>query len=679
MSIHFFSKYEIKISKKEFDTGFVKCQKTAIVTFFNKDTKEVQEYGYLDNSSIYDILKTNKEIQLDNCYIKDFELIKFNNATKTEQLRFHNISSENVFFDSPDKTIDLSNLHFLKDEISFRNSIFICKELNFQETMFNSKFVNFEYITFNCETINFSKTTFSDGDVSFKHAKFKEGVKSFEDINFGHGKVVFEDVEFGNGDVLFTNTNFNDGKCSFKVANFGKGKVDFSRCKFGTSETSFEKVNFGDGSISFRSADFQDGKVNFISSVFGDGNKSFINTEFGNGNITFKNSNFGNGKKSFRLAVFGEGSVDFHFATFNKGDIIFDRVKFKDGGIDFKAVDFGVGKTSFKKTSFGHGNIIFENCKLDGLFLMEDSVFGNGEFNLQEAEFEKAVAEIHNVDFGVGKISFQRSKFKTLSLKNSQLSNYFDLRIKSCEMLDLSNTVIKDIVDLNPYDYDAEIKAINLSGMRLLGRIYIDWRKSKIKDLIYNQKEETTRSKEEQFRILKENYSVTGLYSYEDEAYVEFKRTEAKAILEHALSDKPKEAGKFNILWLMKVFQARLKYFFNWLIFDKMGKYATDPVRVLITMVITYLLFTFVYLILAEFGNVHIISSLFDASDPEQAKKILSPIGKAFYHSSITFLTIGYGDYYPDGISRWISAIEGFVGLFQMSYFTVAFVRKVLR
>ncbi len=57
----------------------------------------------------------------------------------------------------------------------------------------------------------------------------------------------------------------------------------------------------------------------------------------------------------------------------------------------------------------------------------------------------------------------------------------------------------------------------------------------------------------------------------------------------------------------------------------------------------------------------------------------LSNIQICFYHSAITFLTIGYGDYYPAGISRVISIVEGWSGLFLMSYFTVAFVRKILR
>ncbi|MGM0496551.1 MAG: ion channel [Bacteroidota bacterium] len=54
------------------------------------------------------------------------------------------------------------------------------------------------------------------------------------------------------------------------------------------------------------------------------------------------------------------------------------------------------------------------------------------------------------------------------------------------------------------------------------------------------------------------------------------------------------------------------------------------------------------------------------------------------YTTAITFFDenkkeIGYGDYYPEGIIRWLCGLEGFVGLFLMSYFTVAFVRKILR
>jgi hypothetical protein len=57
----------------------------------------------------------------------------------------------------------------------------------------------------------------------------------------------------------------------------------------------------------------------------------------------------------------------------------------------------------------------------------------------------------------------------------------------------------------------------------------------------------------------------------------------------------------------------------------------------------------------------------------------LSMFTQSFYHAAITFFTIGYGDTFPTGISRIIAGFEGFMGVFMMSYFTVAFVRKILR
>jgi hypothetical protein len=49
------------------------------------------------------------------------------------------------------------------------------------------------------------------------------------------------------------------------------------------------------------------------------------------------------------------------------------------------------------------------------------------------------------------------------------------------------------------------------------------------------------------------------------------------------------------------------------------------------------------------------------------------------YFSAITFFTVGYGDCSPLGFFKILAHLEGFVGVFLMSYFTVAFVRKILR
>jgi len=103
-----------------------------------------------------------------------------------------------------------------------------------------------------------------------------------------------------------------------------------------------------------------------------------------------------------------------------------------------------------------------------------------------------------------------------------------------------------------------------------------------------------------------------------------------------------------------------------------MGLYATSPLRVLISMFVVYAIFSVLYLLMPFFHIGNIINSV-GATDG------LTYLQTCFYHSAITFLTIGYGDYYPTGISRGISVVEGWMGLFLMSYFTVAFVRKILR
>jgi hypothetical protein len=89
-------------------------------------------------------------------------------------------------------------------------------------------------------------------------------------------------------------------------------------------------------------------------------------------------------------------------------------------------------------------------------------------------------------------------------------------------------------------------------------------------------------------------------------------------------------------------------------------------------MIVIYVLFSLTYVVLPYFDLGTIINSV-GASDG------LNYLQTSFYHSAITFLTIGYGDYYPTGFSRAISVVEGWTGLFLMSYFTVAFVRKILR
>ena len=102
-----------------------------------------------------------------------------------------------------------------------------------------------------------------------------------------------------------------------------------------------------------------------------------------------------------------------------------------------------------------------------------------------------------------------------------------------------------------------------------------------------------------------------------------------------------------------------------------MGKYATNPMRVILSVLIVYSVYSVLYFVIPLFSAASLESS-YQLTDAHS-------LGVAFYYSAVTFFTIGFGDYYPMGYLRILAATEGFTGVFLMSYFTVAFVRKILR
>lgn len=579
----YYKECSVQISDKKFvNEAGVGFPKTASVTFITSSRIEpyTQDFGYEEVEEIYKRIEKGKNINLDECYVKDFSLSDYRKSRGLEKKSYvplNSFSASNTFFDA----------HLITD---------------------------------------------------FSFAEFQEG-----DINFG-GAV------FSNRDVSFNSAKFGAGKVIFANAGFGDGKVDFSN------------VIFGDGEVSFKNTIFHTGMKDFQYAEFGTGNVIFTNTEFGDGEASFINVNFGDGNVQFKVARFGDGKIDFHFARFGDGDISFERTEFGRGRVDFRTVEFNTGRINFNRCVFGDGDISFEGSDLkDGKFSMKRSELGEGEFNFQLAEFGTSEVNFDGTQFCCGSVSFMESKMQMLSLKSCHINNYLDLRLTKCEYIDLSDVIARDIIDMTAYDYEVNISVINLSGMKLLGRIYLDWKLNNIKSLINRQENTSYRNKAEQFRLLKENFNKNGHYNDEDRAYLEFKRNESKADMHESIKANP-----FSRIWEYPI------YGLKWLVFDKMGKYATDPVRVLISMVFGYMFFTLLYIILPFIVDTQIVSSL---GDPDK----LTNVQVAFYHSAITFLTIGYGDYYPSGLIRWLSSFEGFVGLFLMSYFTVAFVRKILR
>jgi len=267
------------------------------------------------------------------------------------------------------------------------------------------------------------------------------------------------------------------------------------------------------------------------------------------------------------------------------------------------------------------------------------------------------------VEFGTGTVSFNQASAMKFSFLECHLNCYVDLTFNSCELVDLRNTIVRDIVDVKSDGSKVAIKEMNLANMRILGRLFINWRENDVYDLIYNQKDTDFYQKAEQFRILKENFRNNGQYVDEDMAYLEFKRCEATANLLSDTLDKS-SANKLK---------AKMAYKFQQYVFDYVGRYGTEPTRVLYNMVIIYTIFSFIYYASSEYtpGFGQIETGL---GNPE-----LHTLKTAFYYSAITFFTIGYGDYFPGGYLKIVAVLEGFCGVFLMSYFTVAFARRILR
>lgn len=466
------------------------------------------------------------------------------------------------------------------------------------------------------------------------------------DLHTFEAEHAFFDSEFGT-DLSYS--HFIGKNASFAYSKFNGGKINFGHAKCETN-LNFNHAEFYVEEVSFRFAMFDKGNVRFSFCYFDCKDLLFVNTIFGAGSVNFRQANF---RKS---------NCNFQYAQFKNGDVSFDKAIFRGDHIDFRKIEFGSGKVDFRRADFGNGGLSFDDCEFEGAKVnFRSAKFGNGEKSFKNAIFSNSQLFFDGSIFGEGLCTFKGAELDLLSLNDTRLNGHLDLRISKGNEIDLSSSIIRDIIDLQADDKPVELNTLKIEGIKNMGKIFLSWDSNRVYQLITSQKNSSLESKAQQFNLLKENFHSNGQYNSEDHSYVAFKRFEMKADLEHG-----------NKLGGMHSFGAKLNYAFKWLIFDKAGKFATDPVRVLLSMIIILSFFSLLYMILPVISQAGILAGV---DDPDH----LGAIGKSFYHSAITFFTIGYGDHYPVGHIRWLSAVEGWTGVFLMSYFTVAFVRKILR
>jgi len=333
---------------------------------------------------------------------------------------------------------------------------------------------------------------------------------------------------------------------------------------------------------------------------------------------------------SFAATIFEEGDVSFEDATFGEDDIYFDFATFSHG-----KENSPWPPVSFARTNFGEGNVYFRNLIFEGA----------------KVSFEHAT-------FGEGDVFFGGTIFDDASFETIKILGDWNMRVKKAETIDFSNSLIHGMINFT----GAKMNQLKLIDTKLTGKLFISSEELHLNDELCNQndainsqkifhhiKKITHKEKRDQFRLLKENFHNLGQYNDEDKAYRWFMyhkiRAEKVFKEDNSLGTRIKKSLIFNLKWLF---------------FEKIGLYGTSPFRVALSMFVVIGLFALLYLPFSK-----------NARTPAP-----------FFHSIITFLTIGYGTEFMAFESFWfkfLSGVEGFAGLFLMSYFTISFVRKVLR
>src|SRR5665648_387284 len=469
--------------------------------------------------------------------------------------------------------------------------------------------------------------------------EFKEALKEYvnkikkEDGDYDFEKFIFiGDIDFKKdlNITIFKLANFTEA--TFEgVANFTE--ATFSRFAYFT-EATFSRV------ADFTEATFEE-VAYFIEATF-KGLAYFKGATFsGVANLsetTFK------GQADFTEATF-EGVANFIGATFEEV-AYFTKATFEEvayfieatfkvlayfKGATFKGVA-NLSETTFKgQADFTEATFeevaYFTKATFSGVANLSETTF-KGQADFTEATFEedayfklkyliKGINLLKLKVFSGKKISINVMNGKgKISFKRAYLENiYLDIELVECVLIDFTDTLFRN----------TKVE------------------KDKIKNHILQEKEKKFSKAKEIYLLLKNNFHSIGQYEDESWAYKKEKDMERKSNCH------------FNTLhkWLWSCF---LNGIFG---------YGIQPSKVIMSAILIITLFSFLFMNpgISNIVGIEEITSnnFFDC----------------LYFSTITFTTLGYGDFRPlEGLGRFLAGSEAFIGAFMMALFVYTFARR---
>ncbi len=454
----------------------------------------------------------------------------------------------------------------------------------------------------------------------------------------------------------------------------------------------------------FEKATFEE-RVSFSDTTFKKG-ASFENATFKKG-ASFENATFEEGA-SFKNATFEE-RVSFFQSTFEK------RAYFED--VTFKIFDKYWAYATFNESTF-RGVVSFSDSTFEGLVsfdrsIFEEFVFFNRTTFIKDASFRESIFE-KNVFFEeatfIEEISFFKSTFgehvlfKSISLKE-------DIDLHAAKATKSGNTwliIIKDgkgkiilnsayLENTNLVFGLAEGISIDLANT-LLRNTKI--KKEQIEYHILPEKEKIFSEAQEIFLLLKNNFHSIGRYEDESWAFQKEKEMERKSYSFDAFTKNMESKEKKNEEKDQKVKKSNFISYLNWLKDNKFRKwlwscfcnaiygYGEKPWNVVISAGVIIIFFALLFSSIG-ISNPEIIDlkgitvdqntgNIVDSASKGLLKNnVIRNIPDSLYFSTITFTTLGYGDFRPlEGWGRILAGSEAFIGAFMMALFVYTFARR---
>jgi hypothetical protein len=308
--------------------------------------------------------------------------------------------------------------------------------------------------------------------------------------------------------------------------------------------------------------------------------------------------------------------------------------------------------------SFDHSdlsNLILKNCYCFHLYAPNAHIF-----KVTFVDCELAHSEFNNTEF-------IRCSFKNCSLFGAQFedayisqldfsacdlrqSNFLNVEFKYTRFID--NQLSEDTnwgVRGNWYFFPLKGKMLSLENIAVKGNDPYDW----IPEKYYKEAAVL-------YRNIKSEYKKCNLFSEASKFYYREMVCNRKSELERGY----------------------ITYLVDLLFKDLLCGYGEKPFRILLVSCFVILFCSIGYLFFGiEYqlnGKTYVLKR-FLTFDFSQLLPTLSDFIHSFYFSVVTFTTIGYGDYHPAGISKFIASGEALLGVFLTLLFAVTLTRVIVR